>query len=151
VTGILAKLSEESGAVYANSEAQATVKLSSFETELDGTTNAFKIVNRIMNILEELRISIDNVPMVYNDNEANIQFVKDINVVKGSRHMELRMWYVKEEYQKGKLELVHMNGIDLPADKLTKLAGFSDHRMFTKNIMGLNLLDQDYYVNQDSG
>ena len=74
-----------------------------------------------------------------------INFVKGEGVAKGVRHMELRMWYTREEYQKKNADLEYMQGIKIPADKLTKLGGVHDHQEFAKDIQGLKLLGYDYF------
>ena len=73
--------------------------LSSFEAELDGYTKAIKSGKRIQNILEELKITHNPVTNILSDNEAMINFVHGEGVAKGVRHMELRMWYTREEYK----------------------------------------------------
>jgi hypothetical protein len=145
ITGVLAKLNPNAGAVYAKSSAQATVKLSSFESELDGVTTAMKTAARITNILKEMQIKTQDIATAYNDNEANIEFVKGNSVAKGVRHMELRMWYTREEYKKGNVKLEYMKGTDIPADKLTKLGNVTEHRKFTADIQGLNLMNTNFY------
>jgi hypothetical protein len=136
ITGVLAKLNQSSGAIFAKATAQSTVKLSSFESELDGVTTSFKTAAKINNILKELHISTNNIATAYNDNEANIEFVKGNSVAKGVRHMELRMWYTREEFRKGNINLEYMPGTEIPADKLTKLGAVNEHRKFTVNIQG---------------
>jgi hypothetical protein len=69
-----------------------------------------------------------------------INFVHGEGVARGVRHMELRMWYVREMYQRGDFELLHMASEVLPADKLTKLGNTEEHHQFTRAIMGLELL-----------
>ena len=145
ITGVLTKLNPGSGAISAKSGAQSTNKLSSFESELDKTTTGFKTASRVSNILEEINIKTMKQPCVWNDNKAMIDFVKGDSVAKGVRHMELRMWYTKQEYQMGKCDLEYMIGTKLPADKLTKLGCVSTHREYARDIQGLNLLGYDYF------
>jgi hypothetical protein len=123
ITGALAKLNSRAGAIFAKASAQSTVKLSSFESELDGATTTFKTGSKIKNILKELNVMPENQVVAYNDNEATIDFIKGDSVTKGVRHMELRMWYTREEYKKGDIKLEFMKGTEIPADKLTKLGG----------------------------
>ena len=149
ITGLLGKLNPLAGAVHAKAKTQSTIKLSSFESELDGVTTAFKTAKAIMNVLKEMRIKISKVPKAFNDNEANIEFVKGDSAVKGVRHMELRMWYTREEYKKGDVEFEYMSGNEIPADKLTKLGNVVEHRKFTTSIQGLSLLPYDYYLNDE--
>ena len=145
ITGICAKLNPNSGAISAKSGAQTTNKLSSWESELDGTTTGFKTCARVSNILVELNIKTTKQPCLWNDNKAMIDFVKGDGVAKGVRHMELRMWYTKQEYQMGKSDLEYMMGTKLPADKLTKLGCVTSHRVYATDIQGLNLLGYDYF------
>ena len=77
---------------------------------------------------------------LYSDNQAMINFVKGEGVAKGVRHMELRMWYVREQYQKGQIILDYMPGEIIPTDKLTKLGTVMEHEIFRDNILGLKLL-----------
>jgi len=80
---------------------------------------------------------------LFSDNEAMVEFVKGNGVAKGVRHVELRMWYIREQYQKGGMLFEHMKGTDIPVDHLTKLATVQDHVIFCTDIMGLGLLDPD--------
>jgi hypothetical protein len=70
-----------------------------------------------------------------------IEFIKGNGVAKGVRHIELRMWFTREKYQRGNILLEHMPGKILPADKLTKLGNIEEHRSFVRTIMGHELLD----------
>jgi hypothetical protein len=70
-----------------------------------------------------------------------VRFVHGEGVAKGVRHMELRMWYVRERYKKGNVLVEWMTGKKIPADKLTKLGTREEHEGFTRDIMGLSLLE----------
>lgn len=143
VVGHLVKLNPDSGAIYAKSTATLSVMLSSFEAELDGMSLCLKTVSRITNILTELRQEFSAVSQVYSDNKAMIEFVKGHGVAKGVRHMELRMWYIREKYKYGNVDISYMEGVSIPADKLTKLGNRGSHSEFCRNIMGLDLLDEN--------
>ena len=104
-----------------------------------------KSTNRIRNILFELGIIPDEIPIIYNDNQATLEFIRGNSVAKGVRHMELRMWYTRLEYQKSNVDAEYLSGLRTPADKLTKLGCYSEHVEFANNIQGLNLLDYDYF------
>lgn len=140
VTGQIVKLGEHSGAIFGKSSAGQSVKLSSFEAELDGVTNAMKSITRIDNILNEMGITHSDLSKLFSDNKAMISFVHGNSVAKNVRHMEARMWYTREQYSKGRVDLSYMPGVDIPADKLTKLGCVEEHRMFALNIMGANLV-----------
>ena len=104
-----------------------------------------KSANHVDNILTELNVEREGKPKCYNDNKAVIDFIKGDGVAKGVRHMELRMWYTRLEYKAGKLEVEYFPGVHTPADKLTKPGNFTEHKEFTVNIQGLNLLGYDYF------
>jgi hypothetical protein len=137
------------GCVECSSHAQSTVKGSSFESELDGMTSGIKISNHIRNILIEMGVETKT-PIVVNDNKAMIEFVKGNGVPKGSKHMELRLYYTKEEYIKGNVELKYIKGDALKADALTKVLPTSVLRRHTIQLQGLQLLDYDYFLSKDS-
>ena len=157
VIGVVNKLNPDSGAISAKATAGPTVHLSSFESELEGMTVNFKSNNRIMNILKELNVELiysilglqslyNPQGQSYNDNESMLNFVKGDAIAKGVRHMALRLWYNKTEYQKGSIKLDYMSGKEIPADFLTKPSCKSTHRKFTIAIMGLKLTGLDYFT-----
>ena len=153
ISGQLLKLNDKAGAISAKSQAGHTVVLSSFEAELDGYTKAIKSGKRVANILKELKIVRDPIVQVHSDNEAMINFIHGEGVAKGVRHMELRMWFTREEYKKGGLQLDYMEGKIIPTDKLTKLGSCQEHRVFRRNILGHDLInfmdDTDIDYNQE--
>jgi hypothetical protein len=140
VVGHLIKLGGDAGAIYSRSTATAGVHLSSFEAELDGVSSALKTVSRLTNILTELQQHFAAKAVLYSDNKAMIEFIKGEGVAKGVRHMELRMWFIREKYQQGGVDIEYMEGVKLPADKLTKLGNKKSHAEFRAHILGLKLL-----------
>ena len=137
----LHKMNESAGAVSAQTKATDVVFMSSFEAELDGVSKGLKGNSRVCNVVHELRQRLKNLPKVWSDNLAMVRFVHGEGVAKGVRHMELRMWYVRERYKKGDVLVEWMTGKKIPADKLTKLGTREEHEVFTRDIMGLSLLE----------
>ena len=137
----MTKLNDKAGAVSAHSKATNVVFSSSFEAELDGVTRGLKCNSRIVNVLTELRLQMSTIPHLWSDNKAMVNFIHGEGVAKGVRHMELRMWYVRERYKQGNVLIDWMTGQDIPADKLTKLGCREEHEIFTRDIMGLGLLE----------
>ena len=107
---------------------------------LNGVTRGLKANSRTVNILKELRMVLNKVPHLWSDNLAMVKFVQGEGVAKGIRHVELRMWYVRERYKDGTVVIDWMTGQEIPADKLTKLGTREEHEVFTWNIMGHALL-----------
>ena len=148
INGIVTKAAMSSGAIYGKASAKNINTQSSMETELEGKTTAFKEANKNNTISKELGVRMTDIPAIWNDNEASINFVKGVNNVKGVRHMKMREWYTKEEYLMGTAQLEHMAGDDerFVADGCTKVLGsISLTRKHAKSIMGLGLLGYDYY------
>ena len=138
------KLNIDAGCVSASATASHTIPLSSFEAELDGTTKMIKNEARIRNTADEMGINIQKPSLLYSDNLAMIKFVKGEGVAKGIRHVEMRMWYTREEFSKGNFEFEHMPGIEIPTDKMTKLGNVTEHREFTRNVLGHNLVSENF-------
>lgn len=144
VTAEIHKLGEKSGAISAKATASHVVAQSSFEAELMGTSTALKTMARIGNLLDSLPIDYIKPGTLWGDNEAQIKFVTGEGSAKGVRHMEMRMWYIRGEYAKGNVDLKHMAGTDLPADKITKLGNALEHKRFSRKVLDLDLVDPDY-------
>ena len=148
ISGHLVRLNKNAGAVSAKAHASRYVRLSTFESELEGLYTAVKTLKRLINVISELHDTNIKVTLE-SHNLAMINFVKGEGVAKGVRHMELRMYYVREQYSQGFYELIHTKCTEIAADKLTKLGSRKDHRIFMENIQGLRLLPEyeSYKVN----
>ena len=109
-----------------------------------------KVAARLDNTLKDMRIATTDKPIAFNDNEATIAFVKGEHVAKGCRHMEMREWLTREQYQMGKIDVEHIPGNILVADRLTKLGTVNEHRPFANDSQGLKLLDEDYFAKRDT-
>jgi hypothetical protein len=79
-----------------------------------------------------------------------INFVRGQGVAKGVQHIELRMWYTREQFKQGKFCFDYMPRKELPADKLTKLASREDHETFRHHILGLGLLGTTPIIDQQN-
>ena len=54
--------------------------------------------------------------------------------------MALRLWYCRDQTLMQHVDIDHMDGDKIAADKLTKLGSVEDHNTFTIDILGLALL-----------
>jgi hypothetical protein len=139
ISGLFVRLGSKAGGVIAKSTAAHTVSLSSFEAELDAYSRAVKVMRFLYNLLYSLGIEQER-PVIECDNKAMIGFAQGEGVAKGARHMELRMWYVREQYKMRNYDLVYKSGKVLAADKFTKLGDRLDHQAFVHDVQGLGLL-----------
>lgn len=144
--GNAVKLNPNAGAVSVSSKSTTSIHMSSFESELDGAVQLDKKAKRIRTILEELQVEFGLVTNLHGDNEAMVEFIRGKGAARGVRHMELRMWYIRESYKKGNMIFQYMPGTEIPVDQLTKVGTADQFQTFRNNILGLNLLDQSDLV-----
>jgi hypothetical protein len=154
------RLGAGAGAVNAKCMATEDVHLSSFETELDGTaqafdanttvtdklkwnlegvTRSFKTSARVSNILHEM--DIKNIKrIIYGDNEKCIQFVKREVEGKNVRHANLRLWYIRQELSRAGVQYEWMPGAKLDVNAMTKPVKTDELNRLRWNILGHSLL-----------
>ena len=140
VGGWYMSLGPNAGAVFAKARASMYTRLSSFEAELEFCCLALRSLVRFGQLLGELGIEA-GLPCMYGDNRAMVEFVSGSGVAKSVRHMEIRMWYARELFQKGGFEMMFLKGEQMPADGLTKVRSQSMHMEFMRDIQGLRLLE----------
>ncbi len=101
-----------------------------------------KTLLRLRHVLRELLPDFPTQSQIYSDNEALVNFINsDTPFAKGVRHVEMRQYFTRDTLLKGEFKLQHIKGTDIPADKLTKLGNVTEHQQFTRQILGLSLLD----------
>ena len=138
ICGILCKLAEKSGCISTKSTASlTTVRMSSFESELETFTVTFKGARRVSNTFEEMGVRLKQTPMVWNDNEKMIEFVKGEASAKGTKHMELRMFYCREQLQVSNVNVGHMGTAKLPSDMATKPSDRAKFGVFADCTLGV--------------
>ena len=134
---MLCKLGDSAGCIFAKSTASlTTVRMSSFESELETYTMAFKSVRRVVNTLKEMEIAQSAAPELYNDNKAMMEFVRGEGNARGARHMELRMFYCREQYAMGNIKLLYMGTEVLPADSATKASNRDKFEKYADFVLG---------------
>ena len=142
VLGNISALGPNSGAIQAKATTSTATCLSSFEAELDGLTTMLKTLMRLRHILRELLPDFPTQSHIFSDNEALVNFINsDTPFAKGVRHVEMRQYFTRDNLLKGEFKLQHIKGTEIPADKLTKLGNVTEHQQFTRQILGLTLLD----------
>lgn len=139
ILGQMTRLGPGAGVIAAKAVASAVVHGSSFECELDSCSRVMKTIRYVYNVISALGVQ-QEVPHLYCDNESMVNFVKGEGVAKGVRHMEIRMWYTREQYQMGNVVVDWKAGKYLVADRFTKLASKLDQQEFRFDVQGLRLL-----------
>ena len=136
ICGSIIKFSEGAGAILAKTAVSLYVRLSSFEAEMEAMNITVKLMNWVLKVKEDIIGRVTDIPVVYGDNRAMIDFVKEDGEAKGIRHIELKMYYVREEFRKGRFDLEFMSGVRIPADLLTKVGSSKDFGVFREYILG---------------
>ena len=136
----LVKMNEEAGAISAKVSATTSTKLSSFEAEMDSRAEGVKALLFADHLAEELQIKDRPIPAQFNDNLALKMFLEGNGSAKGIRHIELRMFYLRELGEMGKVEYKFKEGVNLQVDGLTKAKSSKEFEKNRIDIMGHGLL-----------
>ena len=135
----LVKIQHQAASIITKVKATTNVYLSSFESELDGYIAASRSMQRVRNILDELRLNMKPIADVYCDNKALVDFIKGYGEPKGLKHIALRLFAAREEYSWGNINLQHMPGTNIPADPLTKVKDLETFEDFRSLVLGHEL------------
>jgi hypothetical protein len=141
VIAMATRMSSKSGFITAKCKATQYMALSSFEGEINGYFEGFKMSAREKNIAAELEYKINSTRVITGDNEKGIQFIKGEAEGKGIRHALRRFSYMREEYLKGDIHFYWQMGEGLVVDGMTKPLDGEAFANFRRNAMGLSLLD----------
>ena len=137
--GILAYLG---GLVKAYSRHQTSMSLSSCEAELQGIQQVLqeavvvaRLLTRILRSLEYLDKSELVMAKVYSDSESALKLIRAIDLPRRSRHISIKIEWIRELIEQGHAELIYLRGESLPADSLTKCLS-TERFLRLRSIMG---------------
>ena len=94
-------------------------------------------------------MSFFKIPTIFADNLAVNNFVKGEGVANGVKHMVLRLWFVRDNFEENNVNLVHIASELNHADKLTKVPDSINIFPFIENIMGLKLIGATSHLYAD--
>ncbi|CAI7834896.1 unnamed protein product [Closterium sp. NIES-53] len=103
-----------------NSQKQELVALSSAEVEFIATTAAVREGLNLQELLQEAKIPALPNFRLHCDNQSAIRIVNKPGFVNRTKHIALRYFFVKDEVDKGKVDLTYCPTGDMAADFLTK-------------------------------
>ena len=126
---------------------QQSLTLSSCESELFSIQSvsqesiAFsRLAHRILFSLDEVEEFEPVVVWVESDSSAAIQLLKGVDIPRRSRHVEIRIQWLREQLDRGILHLKHRPGTSNPSDLFTKCLSSRD---FFKHRYTLGLVQLD--------
>jgi hypothetical protein len=138
--GYAVYLSIHSGAVSTYSRRADSVALSSTQTEADGLVEAIKEILWFQGFLNSLNITIPLPTLILVDNRPVVSLAAEGNHLKKSKHFIIKTAYIKQERQRGNINIQHIKGVHNHADILTKpLTGYLLY-LHTSGLLGHFLL-----------
>ena len=109
------------GAVVAGrSWVQTGAQLHSFAAEKVALTDATKMACWIKDLVMDLGSPVKGGIVIYDDNQALIKCVKNENTSSKTRHLRIRMAWVKQMIKEGRVEVRYVNSQENISDALTK-------------------------------
>ena len=108
---------------------------------IGGLHEAFKQAASVRNILEELG-EYPSERKIRADNEAMVDFVNGDAQGKGMKHASLRLWYIRQQLERG-YTLEWMPGTEILANPMTKAVHQEEQERHVKDVQGLKLLEED--------
>ena len=137
----------EHSLVRSLSRQQQALSLSSCEAELyslqcvcQEAISFSKLVHRMLFSLGEAEELDPVVVWIESDSSSALQLIQSVDVPKKSRHVEIRLLWMREQLEQKRLHLRHRPGTENPSDLFTKcLSG----RLFFKHRFALGLIKVD--------
>ena len=70
--------------------------------------------------------------ILFSDSESSLKLLRNMDIPRKSRHLEIKLEWIKEQVNRQRLEIRFLRGTDNPSDMLTKCLGtavFDHHRV----------------------
>lgn len=138
ILSYLARLNPQSGAILAKCHTSLSTFTNVFEGELDAHVHVVKVILAVEVMLDQLfipysaRAEADNLPMQ--------NYVMGDASVKNSKHMEIRLWFARDQFRMGKYEFEHVGTDVLTADINSKPLFTAKFVELRADLMGLYLV-----------
>jgi hypothetical protein len=120
-SGYLVKMG--GGAISWSSRLQSIVALSTTEAEYVAATAAGQEIIWLRNLLTELGYKFDSPSTLHIDSQSALAVAKNPEHHGRMKHLDLRFYWLRNEVEKGRINLVHLRTDSMPADILTKALG----------------------------
>jgi hypothetical protein len=92
-------------------------------------------------VASEMGFDIDQVQLIYGDNEKAIEYLNGTAQGKGMRHAQKRLSYMRDDLAMSKIKLIWMSGKSLIVDALTKVTTHECYENFRYDAMGWQMLE----------
>lgn len=115
---------------------QQTVGLSTAEAEYMAMASATQEALWLRQLQEELGQGLDSALVIYSDNQSAIRLASTDCYKPKTKHIDIRLHFLRENILKGKVKFLFINGCNMIADNLTKGVTLEKHLYFISK-MGL--------------
>lgn len=113
------------GMITWNSRCQEVVAQSTAEAEYMAASDAAKHLVWVRSFLFDIFFPVESTVQFHLDSTSAISISTEDAVKKRSRHIDRKHHLIREQYQSGLLDIVHVSSADMLADFLTKPLGRS--------------------------
>jgi hypothetical protein len=146
-TGYFISLGSTKSYLYAKSTKQKIYATSSTEAELVAAVDSVKTIIWIQNLINE--INIEHIPQstLYQDNKSVIFLIKDISKHRRSKHMLIKLNYIKQVYDSGIINVIYLPTNEMVADTLTKALQGQLYIKLNSSLLGVRILDLQTIAN----
>jgi len=127
------------GAIAHASRRQHCISMSTCEAELIALADCASELLYIIGLLRFLGHEIDEAIEVYPDNKAAYDLCHRFNSAQNSRHIDRKLFKMRELRGLGVMTVAHVPTAENPADLFTKVLNkqpFEKHRKFVHNLSG---------------
>ena len=114
---------------------QATIADSSAESEFLGMTQACKEIKYVEEVLDEMNIILNKVPILYIDNTAAIAMLTQ-NIKSRVKHLDRKVYWTRDFVQMENVSVRHIDGRLNLADIFTKFVSNEVLRRLKPSVMG---------------
>ncbi|XP_063632470.1 uncharacterized protein LOC134803599 [Cydia splendana] len=101
------------------SKKQKSIALSTAESEYIALTEAAKEAIHLKNLYKDLGANYERI-VILNDNQAALKLSQNSMVTSKSKHIDLKMHFIRDCIQEGAIEVKYLQTEDMEADHLTK-------------------------------
>ena len=122
------------GAVSWSSKLQGIVTLSTTEAEYVAAVTAGQEVIWLRYLLTELGYKFIGPSTLFLDNNSAVQVAKNPEHHGRIKHLDLRLYWLRDQVNLGAIRILHLRTDDMPADLMTKALGRIKVKGFTKMI-----------------
>ncbi len=149
-SGFVIFLNDESAPILFKSKKQSALAQSSTEAEIIALFEAVRHLMLIVNLLEELGITVNKPIPVWEDNMAVIELISSDKILKGNARFIDRKYLSTREYiQTGDIKLCFVDTFNQVADCLTKAISGQRFLWFKRILHGIQIYSAEQSAMED--